>query len=143
MPGRAERSARMAVIISSAIQSAVSRRTRRGRARRGSRPRISISSSPISKVGLPAAGTVQDVSATPIERVRAFTLSAERLKIRKPGLRLGGRPDDLFDHERPGDPAPSRRVEGVLDRHVVVGHDGHHLRPAISTAISKFMTSPS
>ncbi len=29
---------------------------------------ISISSSPISKVGLPACGTVQGVSAMPIER---------------------------------------------------------------------------
>ena len=34
---------------------------------------ISISSSPSSKVGLPAAGTVQLVSAMPIERTLSWT----------------------------------------------------------------------
>ena len=34
---------------------------------------ISISSSPSSNVGLPAAGTVQEVSAMPIVRAFAFT----------------------------------------------------------------------
>ena len=34
---------------------------------------ISISSSPMAKVGVPAAGTVQLESATPIDRVAALT----------------------------------------------------------------------
>ena len=34
---------------------------------------ISISSSPSSKVGFPAAGTVHDVSAIPMERALSFT----------------------------------------------------------------------
>jgi hypothetical protein len=40
---------------------------------------ISISSSPIVKVGRPAAGTVQGEGATPIERVLAMAFSAIRL----------------------------------------------------------------
>ena len=39
----------------------------------------SISSGPMSKVGLPAAGTVQEVSATPIERVAPLTASPSAL----------------------------------------------------------------
>src|SRR6266511_1351395 len=66
---------------------------------------ISTSSSPRSKVGVPAAGTVQEVSASPIERTPAITLRARSVTLARSAPPLG--------------------VGGVLDRHVVV--DDHAL----------------
>ena len=83
----------------------------------------SISSSPISKVGLPAAGTVQEVSATPIERVRALTRSPSAFSAVERHAFLGRGADDLLDDQRAGDAAPAGRVERVLDRDVVIGDD--------------------
>ena len=81
----------------------------------------SISSSPISKVGLPAAGTVQEVSATPIERVARVDRSPSFFEVVQRHAFLGRRADDLFDDQRAGDAAPAGRVERILDGDVVIG----------------------
>src|SRR5260221_578991 len=64
---------------------------------------ISISSSPSSKVGLPAAGTVQDVSAMPMLRPLALTLR-QRSATRWSGAPAAAARDDanLADHRRIG-----------------------------------------
>ena len=105
---------------------------------------ISISSSPSSKVGLPAAGTVQEVSATPIERGAPLTRSPSAFSAGEAVAALGRGADDLLDDQRAGDAAPAGRVGRVLDRDVVVDDDRRDCRwSAISAAISKFITSPS
>ena len=83
----------------------------------------SISPSPISNIGLPAAGTVQEVSATPIERVALLTRSPSALSVGEIAALLGRGADDLFDHQRAGDAATASGVERVLDRNVVVDDD--------------------
>ena len=91
---------------------------------------------------LPAAGTVQLVSATPIERVRALTRSSKALEGSKVAARLGGRADDLLDDKRACDAAPPNAEGGGLDRDIVVG-DRESISPSTSSpAISKFMRSP-
>ena len=96
---------------------------------------ISISSSGRSKVGVPAAGTMHDDRAMPIER--AFGVDLDRrgghVGERRPGLGLG--PGDLLDEDGAADAATTGRVQRVLDRDVVVGDDrrdldlaGHELR---------------
>ena len=53
---------------------------------------ISISSAPIWKVGLPAAGTVHEVSATPIDAVALLTLSPSALSAARPSPRSAAAP---------------------------------------------------
>ena len=65
----------MAPTISSAMASAFVKGTRRRPGSPWMPTPISMSPSPMSKVGRPTAGTVQLVSATPIERVAALTRS--------------------------------------------------------------------
>ena len=84
---------------------------------------ISISSSPISKVGLPAAGTVQLVSAMPIDRTLSWTRWHERGHGGEVLALLGGRPDDLLGENRPAHAAAARGVERVLDGDVVGDDD--------------------
>ena len=97
----------------------------------------------MSKVGVPAAGTVQLVKATPIERGRALTRSPSALQRREIGAGLGRRADHLLDDQRAGDAAPAGRVGRVLDRDVVVDRARSRCRArSISAAISKFITSP-
>ena len=81
---------------------------------------ISISSSPRSKVGLPAAGTVQEVSAMPIERPLALTFSAEPLDLGQVGAALGRRADDLLGSTVTPTPRRPAVYRLVLDRHIVV-----------------------
>ena len=61
---------------------------------------ISISSSAISKVGLPACGTVQDVSAAPMERQASAAFWPTRVTSFQVETGLGGRAGDLegIDH---------------------------------------------
>ena len=103
----------------------------------------SISSSAMSKVGLPAAGTVQLVSAIPIERVAALTRSPRSLQGSKVASLFGSALDDFLHDERAGDAAPSgRKVEvstATSSSVITVAIDF----PDISRAMSKFMTSPS
>ena len=107
---------------------------------------ISISSSPISKVGLPAAGTVQLVSAMPIERTLSWTFWHSAVTVGEVLPLLGGRPDDLLRQDRAADAAAAGRVERVLDRDVVRDHDARDTSSpsacASSAASSKFMMSP-
>ena len=95
---------------------------------------ISISSSPSVKVGLPAAGTVQLVSATPIERVRPLTRSPSAFSAARSPPLLGRGADDLLDDQRAGDPAPPGAIGRVLDRDVVVGQDRLDSRPSMHLA---------
>ena len=104
---------------------------------------ISISSSARSKVGLPAAGTVQLVSAIPIERVAALTRSPSAFKVSKIAPLFRGGSDDFLHDQRAGNAAPSGRKGRGLHGHVVIGNNGRNRFSDISRAISKFMTSPS
>ena len=86
----------------------------------------SISSSGRSNVGLPAAGTVQLVRATPIERpVRVDPLGERHDGIEVVALFGGGAHDLLQEHGR-SDSASAGRPGGVLDGDVVVDDDGCH-----------------
>ena len=84
---------------------------------------ISISLSPSSKFGLPAAGTVQDVNATPMERVRRLTRWPSACSSERFIPASGGGADNLLDDQRAGDAATSGRIGRSLDRHVIVGND--------------------
>src|SRR5918997_973280 len=76
---------------------------------------ISISSSPISKMGSPLSGGVQLVNAIPIERTLELTRSASSL---------------IWDRSLPSSAAaPQARECRVLDRDVVVGDDVVGLYP--------------
>ena len=103
---------------------------------------ISISFSPSWKVGLPAAGTVQLVSATPIERGGGVHLLAQGLAGREIGACFGGGADDLLDQEGAGHAAPAGGVGRVLDGDVVIGDDRGIGGSASRRAISKFIRSP-
>ena len=88
---------------------------------------ISISSSPSSKVGVPAAGTMHDVSAMPMLRPSAFTRAAQlgdRGEVRPSSAAA---PDDLLGEDGDAHAAAAGRVEAVLHGHVVVRDDGLHL----------------
>ena len=105
----------------------------------------STSSSPISNVGVPAAGTMHDVSARPIERPWPLTFSAVAADLGERAAGLGVGAGDLLEQHGHADAAPAGRVQRVLDRDVVVGHDRGwtSISPATSSAaISKFRTSP-
>ena len=107
---------------------------------------ISISSSARSNVGLPAAGTVHEVSAMPMLRPVSLTRRGQVGDLGQRPALLGGRADDLLQQHRHADPAPPGGVEAVVDRDVVVGRPRHDLGPGVraasSAAISKFITSP-
>ena len=90
---------------------------------------ISISSSARSKVGLPAAGTVHEVSAMPIERTLSWTFWQSAVTVCEVGARLGGRADDLLREDRATDAAAAGRVQRVLHRDVVGDDDGRDLNP--------------
>ena len=80
----------------------------------------SISESPSSNVGLPAAGVVHELSATPNDRGPLVHLPCHRGDGSRGRALLGKSTGDLL-HEHGGADAPAaRRVEVVLDRHVVV-----------------------
>ena len=100
----------IAVQISSAMASAGASLARRRPGSPWMPTPNSISSSPISKLGLPAAGTVQEVSATPIDRVAAIDALAELLQPGQRHALLGRRADDLFDDQRAGDAAAAGGV---------------------------------
>ena len=84
---------------------------------------ISISSLPRANVGVPAAGTVQLVKATPIERVWPLTSSPSSAHDFRSSAFFRRGADDLFDHQRAGDAAAAGAVGRFLDGDVVVGHD--------------------
>ena len=87
----------------------------------------STSSSPSSNVGVPAAGTMHDVSARPIERPWSLTFVGRRghLGQRAAGLRVGA--GDLLEQHGHADAAAAGRVQRVLDGDVVVGDDRRDL----------------
>ena len=87
----------------------------------------SISSSPISKIGVPLAGGVQQVSATPIVRTLLLTLSASLSKLVEARAFLGGRAAGLDHEEVAGHAAAADRVRAVLHRDVVVDDERLHL----------------
>src|SRR4029450_9340437 len=129
---------------------------------------ISTSSSPSSKVGDPAAGTVQEVRASPIERTLALTSLARSATdwragpaagwARTPhrahvgvavpgrvghrlevGALLGLGPDDLLHEHRAADPAPALGVERVLDGHVVVDDHALDLDPGVLAQVGRHL----
>ena len=107
---------------------------------------ISISSSGRSNVGLPAAGTVHEVSAMPMLRPLRVDLAGDLGDGLEVAALVRGRPDDLLEQDGDADAAPSGGVEAVLHGDVVVDDDRLDLdalsAAASSAAISKFMTSP-
>ena len=106
----------------------------------------SVSSTASSNVGLPAAGTVHGVKATPNDRVRSFTLPAELLQLREPHRLFSPAPTIFSTTSVPATPRlPVDQVElGTATSSFVT--TVMIFRPsaaASSPAISKFMTSPS
>ena len=87
----------------------------------------SISFSARSNVGLPAAGTVHDVSAMPMLRPWSLTFFARSATLLQRSALLGGRSDDLLQQHGHADAAAAGGVEAVLDGDVVVGDDRLHL----------------
>ena len=82
----------------------------------------SISSSPISKSGVPRTGGVHELSAMPIVRTLAMTFSPTRThSSSEPPLSAGAR--RLDDEEVAGHAAPADRPGRVLDGHVVVDEE--------------------
>ncbi len=84
---------------------------------------ISTSSSASSKLGEPLAGVMQGVSAIPIERPLALTRRPSSATSRQRAAVLGGGAADLLQDHGDPDAAASGRVQRVLHRDVVVGHD--------------------
>ena len=80
-----------------------------------------------SKVGVPAAGTMQQVSAMPMERTLALTLTAVAVTSASEPPASACAPGDLFDEDGPADATSTRGVERVLDRDIVIGHDRRNL----------------
>ena len=80
----------------------------------------SISSSPISKSGVPRTGGVQDESAMPIVRTLAMTFSPTAHALLEGAALVGLGRGGLDDEEVAGHAAPADRPGRVLDRHVVV-----------------------
>src|SRR6266508_2173860 len=74
----------------------------------------SISSSPRSNVGVPAAGVVPDVRAVPKLRARSFTFRATAATVARSPPSSASAP-------------PTGRVQAVLHGHVVVHQDRFHL----------------
>ena len=91
----------------------------------------SISSSPSSKVGLPAAGTVQEVSATPMLRPLALTVRATSATCVEVAALLGRRAGDLLQQHGDADAAAAGRPGAVLHGDVVVGDDGDDARAGL------------
>ena len=81
-------------------------------------------------MGLPAAGTVHDVSAMPMLRPARVDLAGHVGDLGQAATLLGRRAGDLLDQHRDTDAASADRVEAVLDGHVVVGDDGDDLDAA-------------
>ena len=92
---------------------------------------ISIWSSGRSKVGLPAAGTMHEVSAMPIVRPLALTLSATALTAGEVATLLGCGAGDLLDEHGDADTATAGGVQAVLYGDVVVGDDGLDRDPGV------------
>ena len=92
----------MAATISSAISFAVRSATRRRPGSPWMPTPISISVAPMSKVGLPAAGTVQLVSATPMERVARFNPWVNAFAVMNPrALQAAGESEARWRAGRP------------------------------------------
>ena len=92
---------------------------------------ISISVSPSSKVGLPAAGTVHDVSAMPMLRPHPFTLRPIAATVARSAPSSAAAPQ-IFS-TRTVTPTPRRPAVYRLscDGDVVVGDDGSTFTPAV------------
>ncbi len=89
----------------------------------------------MSKVGLPAAGTVQEVRATPIERVAPLTFSPSALSAARGSCPLPPPAPTIFSTTSvPATPRRPMRVGRVLHRHVVVGDARAHWQPAAISA---------
>ena len=106
---------------------------------------ISISSSPNSNVGLPAAGTVHEVSAIPIERPLSFTfrqMSATSFK----GRRSSAAAPPIFSMSTvvPTPRRPAVYSESCTATSSSTSTDSTSVPSErhSSAAISKFMTSP-
>ena len=91
----------------------------------------SISSSGRSNVGLPAAGTVHEVSAMPHAAARRVHLAGDVGDLGEAAALLGRGARDLLDQHGDADAAPADGVEAVLHRDVVVGHDRDDLDAAV------------
>ena len=102
---------------------------------------ISISSSASVKVGVPAAGTVQLVSATPIEPVAALTRSPRALQAARSAPASAAAPTIFSTSMVPATPRrPVVKVESSTATSSLVITVA--TSPSISAAISKFMMSP-
>ncbi len=88
---------------------------------------ISISVSASSKVGLPAAGTVQDVRAMPMLRPSPLTLRPMAATDARSAPSSAAAPQIFSTRTVTPTPAAARGVEAVLDGHVIVGDDRFHL----------------
>ena len=95
---------------------------------------------------MPAAGTVHEVSATPMLRPLALTWRAISATCVQVAALLGRGAGDLLDQHGDADAAPAGGPGAVLDGDVVVGDHGDDLgaglAAASSAAMSKFITSP-
>ena len=87
----------------------------------------STSSSGRSNVGVPAAGTTHEVSARPIDLPAVVDLVGGGGDVGQRGAGLGMRAGDLLEEDGHADATAAGRVQRVLDRDVVVGHDGRDL----------------
>ena len=85
---------------------------------------ISISSSPSSKFGLPAAGDRAGGQRDAHRARTAVHRLTQRLKLGAAHSRLRRGADDLLDDQRARDAAPAGRIGRGLDRDVVVGDHG-------------------
>ncbi len=85
----------------------------------------SISSSPISKPGLPTDGTMQAPSATPIGTERRSRAARDAGDFGERQAAFGGRARKLVDEHGAGDAAAAVARDEVAQRHVV--GDDHHL----------------
>ena len=106
---------------------------------------ISISISPSSKVGLPAAGTVHEVSAIPMLRPLAFTLR-HRSATSASDLRCSAAAPQIFSASTvvptPRRPAVYRLSWTATSSSITTDSIAMPSSRARSAAISKFMMSP-
>ena len=145
-PGDGARSVKIAAIISAAMSLADASFTRRLPGSPWMPTPISISSSASEKLGLPAAGIVQESSATPIERVCALTAlpsSASRSRL----MPCSAAAPTIFSTTSvpatPRRPADQMEASTATSSSVITVATLPDASASRSAAIWKFITSPS
>ncbi len=106
---------------------------------------ISISSSPMSNVGLPAAGTVHEVSAMPMDRTLSCTLWHRALTVARSAPASAAAPTIFSARTVPPTPRrPAVYSESwtATSSAMTTASTSIPSAWAISAAISKFMMSP-